>query len=154
MTIEDWGAVILQGLGRLLALYTSCAILQSTVLGEEIGTRNTANAENQGLRAAEGREVFNLGIRTAIYNDRAQLLKSIRDPVWRRALCVPASNKSYELFQQSLADDVEKLLDLEFNAEEYNLSKEEKAAVLGCRKSMEQYIDNFQLWKELSSKQK
>jgi hypothetical protein len=48
---------------------------------------------------------------------------------------------------------MEKLLDLEFNATTYGLSDEEVAAVLACRRSMERYIDNFQLWKELSSQQ-
>ena len=153
--MEHWGTAVLQVLGGLLALYASCAVLQPMALGEESGTpSSTANAGDQRLRASEGREAFNLGVRTAIYSNLAQLLKSIRDPAWRVALCVPAPNRSYELFQQSLSDDMEKLLDLEFNAAEYNLSNEEKSAVRACRTSMEQYIDNFQLWKALSSQQK
>jgi hypothetical protein len=128
-------------------------VICTTAFGEEIGKRNRVIRENQNLQTPKGRETFNLGIRSAIYRDRARLLELIKDPVWKRTLCVPPPIRSYELFQQSLADDMEKLLDLEFNATTYGLSDEEVAAVLACRRSMERYIDNFQLWKELSSQQ-
>jgi hypothetical protein len=58
----------------------------------------------------------------------------IVDPTWQRVLCIPRPNESYDLFQESLQDDVQKLLDLKFNGAKYGLSREEKAAVLACRK--------------------
>lgn len=134
-------------------------IALSLVICPALADKNTGNAEpgiaqKQELqRPGDGKD-FNAGIRNAIYGDRRQLLDLIVEPAGQRVLCTPLPNESYDLFQQSLQGDVEKLLDLEFNAAKYGLNKKERAAVLACRKSMERYFDNFQLWKDLSSQQK
>jgi hypothetical protein len=133
--------------GGLIALVlVTCPI----VAGEETRNFGQEATETQELQRPLDRKEFNAGIRNAIYGNRKQLLELIIDPTWRRVLCIPLPNDSYELFQQSLQDDVEKLLDLEFDAAKYGLSKKEINAVLVCRKSMEKYFDNFKRWKELS----
>jgi hypothetical protein len=137
--------------GILTALFlVSCL----AVAGEGTGNVDPGIAKKQEPQGPRDGKKFSAGIRNAIYGNRKQLLELIVDPTWRRVLCIPLPNESYDLFQQSLQDDVEKLLDLEFNGAKYGLSREEKAAVLACRESMEKYFDNFQLWKELSQSRK
>lgn len=79
-----------------------------------------------GLRPAllpRDRDKFNAELCSAVYGDQPRLLGLIVDPTWRRILCKPRPNSSYDLFQQSLQDDVNVLLDLEFDATKYSLTR-------------------------------
>jgi hypothetical protein len=90
-----------------------------------------------------------IAIRAAIFRNRQQLLALLVDSKLQSAFCSPTPNDSYELFQDSLHDELDVLWDIDIYASEYGLSRKEHEAVLSCSKMMEKYLDNFDLWQKL-----
>jgi len=90
------------------------------------------------------------GIQDAIFKNRQQLLELIGDRKSRSAVCTPAPNDSYDLFQASIQEKLGVLWDLDIYAAKYGLTKKQDHDVKVCAAQMERYQDNFRLWKELN----
>jgi hypothetical protein len=108
------------------------------------------NAEARGSKPSPDQRQLNAAIRGAIFRNREELLKYLGDRRSRSAICTPAPNDSYHLFQESLQEGLDVLWDLDIYATKYRLSKEQHRAVRACAAQMERYSDNFQLWKQLN----
>jgi len=90
------------------------------------------------------------GIQDAIFKDRQQLLQFLGDRKSRSAICTPAPNDSYDLFQVSIQEKLDVLWDLDIYAAKYGLSKKQHDDVKTCAAEMERYLDNFRLWEQLN----
>jgi len=106
-------------------------------------------AENSSNKPSLDAKQIELSIRGAIFRSRQQLLTLLVDSKLRSAFCSPTPNDSYELFQDSLREELDVLWDIDIYASKYGLTKKEHEAVLSCSKMMEEYLDNFELWQKL-----
>lgn len=93
---------------------------------------------------------LNAAIRDAIFKDRERLLSFLNDCGTHAVICTPAPNDSYELFQASLREQLDILWDLDIYASQYGLSEKQHDAVKACSASMEEYLENFDLWEKLN----
>jgi hypothetical protein len=111
---------------------------------------NVSSAEvATGKMAAERRQLY-AGIQDAIYRNRQQLLELLGDRKSRSAVCTPAPNDSYDLFQASVQEKLDVLWDLDIYAAKYRLSKKQHNDVKKCAAEMEMYLDNFERWQQLN----
>jgi thymidine kinase len=92
--------------------------------------------------------------RAQIFGDRQRLLEVLRSRESRAKLCTPAAIDSYELFQESLAEELDVLWDIDIYAKKYKLTEKQHEEVLECSAKMEKYSDNFREWKNLIEKSK
>jgi hypothetical protein len=90
--------------------------------------------------------------RKAIFQNRHQLLDVISDDKTRLAICTPAPNDSYHLFQSSLHEELDILWDLDIYSSGYHLSDKQHTAVKACTAEMEKYEDNFELWRKFNGR--
>lgn len=97
---------------------------------------------------------LNAAIRAAIYKDRKELMEYLKNPRTRSLICTPVLNDSYELFQESIREELDVLWDLDIYATKYSLNKQERQSVKVCTAQMVKYLDNFKLWQKLSQANK
>jgi len=129
----------------LLGAGSGVAIANGVSLQDKPG-----NAEGAGSKPSPDQKQLNAAIRGAIFRNREVLLKYLGDRRSRSVICTPAPNDSYELFQESLQEELDVLWDLDIYATKYELSKEQHRAVRTCAAKLEKYVDNFQLWEQLN----
>jgi hypothetical protein len=114
---------------------------------------NLGRAEVAGGKTSADQRQLYAGIQDAIYRNRQQLLEFIGERKSRSAVCTPAPNDSYDLFQASVQEKLDVLWDLDIYAAKYRLSKKQHNEVKKCAAEMEMYLDNFELWQQLNRPQ-
>lgn len=134
---------------------TACAVLAhfTAVTGPAVATGagapdNPSNEVRGGVPSSDQNQLA-AGIQDAIYRNRQQLLEFITDRKTRSAVCTPAPNDSYDLFQESVQEKLDVLWDLDIYAAKYGLSEKQHFDVRTCAAQMEKYLGNFHLWKKL-----
>jgi hypothetical protein len=111
---------------------------------------SVGSAEVPSTKTSADRTQLYAGIQDAIYKNRQQLLELFGDRISRSAVCTPAPNDSYDLFQASVQEKLDVLWDLDIYAAKYRLSKKQHDEVKKCAAEMEMYLDNFELWQQLN----
>jgi hypothetical protein len=136
---------------------TACAAVAHIVLVCTLAIVSVAAAQDKprvtdvgSPTATPDQKQLYAGIQDAIFRNRQQLLELIGDRKSRSAVCTPAPNDSYDLFQASIQEKLDVLWDLDIYAAKHGLSKKQHHDVKVCAAQMERYLDNFRLWKELN----
>jgi len=135
----------------LFLLMMMVSSIRADEIAHEKETTNSAEANTLGTKSNEEIADGNLAtfIRDAIYKDRKLLLSYLNDPRAHPIICTPALRETYELFQESLRDELDVLWDLDIYWKKYGLSKKERESVNACSAYMEKYLDNFEAWERL-----
>ena len=86
-------------------------------------------------------------IQSSIFRKPNKLITLIREPTSLAAICTPRPHSSYELFQATLEDRLDRLWRIKLNSQNYDVNGSDEANIDRCISVVEVYVHNYDLWK-------